>query len=335
MRLLLLIFFLSAVFAWSGDTLVVLNKTQAKVSFIDPQSGEILRTLPTGDGPHEAATSADGKWAVVTNYGQSRGGQSLTLIDLKQNKVARTVDIEPYSRPHGIVWSADGEHVWVTVEENRAIIKVDPFSSKISAVVETGQSGSHMVVIGPKEKRAFVANIGSGTVSVLDLKKQKLIQNITTGGGAEGIDITPNGKEVWVTNREVDTVSVIDTKSLKVVAEMPCASFPIRVKITPDGKHALVSNAASGEVVVFDVAEKKEVKRIRYDDRSVPVLDQLGDRFDQGSVPIGILIEPGGKRAYVAHTRLNVITVLDLEAWQVTAYFEAGERPDGMTWVSP
>ena len=59
--------------AWSA-TLVVANKAEATVSLIDLDDGRVAATLATGDGPHEVDVSADGRFALVTNYG--RGGQS-------------------------------------------------------------------------------------------------------------------------------------------------------------------------------------------------------------------------------------------------------------------
>ena len=44
-----------------------------------------------------------------------------------------------------------------------------------------------MVALDPERGRAYTANIGSGSVSVLDLGKGTRDTNIATGDGAEGI----------------------------------------------------------------------------------------------------------------------------------------------------
>ena len=44
----------------------------------------MLATVATAEGPHEVATSSNGRWAVVTNYGvPGEPGNSLTVIDLE------------------------------------------------------------------------------------------------------------------------------------------------------------------------------------------------------------------------------------------------------------
>jgi DNA-binding beta-propeller fold protein YncE len=49
-------------------------------------------------------------------------------------------------------------------------------------------------------------------------------------------------------------------------------------------------------------------------------------------VPIGIVIHPAGKRAWVAHTNADVIAEIDLETWRVDRLLTAGREPDGMDY---
>jgi YVTN family beta-propeller protein len=317
-----------------ADTLVVLNKAEATASLIDLDSGEVRATLPTGSGPHEASVSPDGRLALVGNYG-SRGapGSSLTVIDVPAARVVKTIDLGEYRRPHGILWLPDGRRTLVTAEDNRALLEVDAAAGRVTRSFSTGQEVSHMVELALGGRRAFVANIGSGTVSVIDLESGKLIRTIATGAGAEGITATTNSAEIWVTNRSDDTVTVIDASSLEILAQIPCASFPIRAKATPDGRHVLVSCARSGDIAVLDVASRREVRRIPQDLRAVDTGDRLfGDQFGESSVPIGIVIHPNGKRAWVAHTNADVVAEIDLQTWKIIRLLEAGREPDGMAY---
>jgi YVTN family beta-propeller protein len=327
----LLVFALPAV-PLQAQTLIVLNKAEATASLIDAGNGQVVATLPVGDGPHEAAVSPDGRWLLACNYGAQAPGNSLTLIDIEKARVKKTIDLGEYQRPHGIAWSKDGRHAWVTIERSDAIIRVDVKQGKVVEAIRTDQKASHMLALSPDERRAYVANIASGTITVLDLEHGRRLWNIATGKGAEGIDVSPDGNSVWVTNRAVDTVSVVDTKTAKVVAELPAASFPIRAKATPDGRHVLVTAAASGELIVFDAKTLKEERRVDLSAHVEAPKDGTGGQFAASSVPIGILIEPSGKRAFIAHQRGGVISVIDLRTWTILDQYEAGESPDGMAW---
>jgi len=313
-------------------TLVVLNKAEASASLIDLDSGQVAATVPTGEGPHEVAVSPDGKLAVACNYGTGPApGSSLTVIDVPAGRVVKTIDLGEYRRPHGIEWLPDGRHVMVTSEESRKLLKIDVSEGKVAASYDTDQEISHMVVVTPDGTRAFVANIRSGSVTALDLASGKRLASIPTGSGAEGIAVTPDGKEVWITNRAADTVSVLDASTLEIKKEIPSKSFPIRAKATPDGRHVLVSNAQSGEVAVFDAEAKREIRRIPMKlEAASPEGRLFGAQFGDSPVPIGILIRPDGKRAYVANANADVIAVLDLESWEIVGALTAGKEPDGL-----
>lgn len=314
-------------------TLVILNKGAANASLLDRESGAEVSRLPVGTGPHEAAVSPDGAIAVACNYGQQQAGNSLTVLDLEKQRVVRTIDLGEYTRPHGVVFTPDGKRVVVTSESTRTIVVVNLGTGEVEKAIGTEANASHMVAITPDGSRAFVANIASGSVTAIDLGAGEILKQIVTGAGAEGVDVSPDGKHVWVTNRQAYTVSVVDAKTLEVIESVPCGEFPIRVKVTPDGKHALVSCAASGDVAVLDTATRKEIARVSMKVEAGEGEGRLfGDQFGGSPVPIGILIPPDGKHAYIANAQADVIAEIDLGEWKVTRYLRAGREPDGMAW---
>jgi YVTN family beta-propeller protein len=316
---LLLSAFAVSAFAAKPGTLLVLNKADNTVSLLDLATRKSVATIPTGTGPHEVAVSPDGKIAVVCNYGsQAAPGSTLTVIDIAARKATRTIDLEKYRRPHGVAWLR-GNEVAVTTEGTKTLLIVDVAAGQVTAAIDTDQNGSHMVALAPAHERAFVANIGSGSVTAIDLKEKERIANIPSGAGTEGIAISPDQREVWATNRSGDTVSIIDVASLQVVETVASAKFPIRVKFTDDGKHVLVSNAQSAAVAVFDAATRRELRRIRMQDKS----SQYGG-------PIGILVAPGLAQAFIAAPNLDQVAIVDLETWEVVDWLKTGDEPDGL-----
>lgn len=316
-------------------TLLVLNKSDNTVSLIDLGSSQTVATVPTGVGPHEAIVSPDGKLAVITNYGARTPGNSLTVIDIAGKKAIRTIDLGEYRRPHGIVWLQRAEVV-VTAEANKALLIVNIESGEIKKAIPTGQDVSHMVVVSAKHQKAFVANIGSGSVTVIDLRGGSKVTDINTGAGAEGIDISPNENEVWVSNRAADTISIIDTASLKILGTLESKKFPIRVKFTSNGKHVLVSNAQSGDVVVFDAKARKEIKRVPMEVTAAEASqnsNRLFTQFGKSPVPVGILVAPKLPLAFVANTNADIVTVIDISSWSIAGRLTAGKEPDGLAYT--
>lgn len=317
----------------AADTLLVANKSEATLSFVDLDSGEVVATLPTGDGPHEVAVSPDGETAVVADYGRQSPGNTLTVVDVADAEVVRTIDLGEHRRPHGLLFLPDGERVVVTVEASKAVAVVNVTSGEVEKVVETGEEVSHMVALDAPGRHAYVANIGSGSVTVLDLESGKKLGSVATGDGAEGVAATPDGSQVWVSNRGADTVSLVDPETLEVVKTLESEGFPIRAEITPDGRRVLVTNARASTLTVIDTEERKVARTVPIQIEAASPEDRLfGDRFGDSSVPIGIEIAPDGERAFIAHANADRIQVLDLDSWETVGVLTAGREPDGMAY---
>ncbi len=323
---------LAAATAGEAATLVVANKAEATASLIDLASGEVRATLPTGEAPHEVAVSPDGRLALVSNYGTRQApGSTLTLIDVAAAQVVRTIDLGEYRRPHGVAWLADGQRAVVTAEANQALLIIDAIGGGVLFSVPTGQDVSHMVAVTPDGRRAFVTSIRSGTATAVDLEKRQVIASVATGEGAEGVAVTPDGRQVWVTNRAADTVTVLDAATLEILATLPSPAFPIRAVATPDGARILVTAARSGDIKVFDVASRVLARSVVLEVSATATGGRLfGDAFGASSVPIGILVAPDGRRAFVAHANADVISIVDLLSWERVGSLRAGKEPDGM-----
>lgn len=300
-----------------GPRLLVVNKSSNSLSVMDPDTREEVGAVATGFAPHEVAVSADGATAYVTDYGTGpRPGSTVSVVDLEDFDRSRILSLEPHARPHGVAVAPDGT-LWVTTEGSRHVLHLDPVSGELLHEVETEQETTHMVLVAPERERVVTANIGSGTVTVVDAAAGRVITHLETGAGAEGLDLHPDGRRVYVTNREDGTLAEVDLETNRVSRTLEVGDFPIRVRVRPGGEELLVSNARGNEVVAVDVDGWEVVRRL-------PV----------GAVPVGILVTPDGGTAFVANTQDDRITVVDLERWEVIGEVVAGEEPDGMAWIA-
>jgi YVTN family beta-propeller protein len=301
----------------ASSRLLVLNKEDATLAIVDPDSGNVLGRVPVGQGPHELVTSSDGKYAFASNYGGPAPGHTISMIDIAAQKELRRIDTAPLSRPHGLDFG--GGKLYFTAEASKSIARYDPAADKIDWQFETGQSTTHMVLLTRDLKTIFTSNIGSDSVSKIQQGSDgKWTQTvIAVGKGPEGIELSPNGKEVWSAHSRDGGVSVIDVASGKVTQTINVGTKRSnRIKLTPDGKFALISDLEAGDLVVVDAAARKEIKR-------VPL----------GKQPEGILIPPTGTHAFVAVNGDNNVAMIDLKTWQVTKRISAGNGPDGLAWI--
>jgi len=298
--------------------LLVLNKSDNALAIVDPRELKVLGTVPTGNGPHEVAASADGRLAFVCNYGTGPApGNTISIIDIATRKELTRLDLGPLMRPHGITEA--GGKIYFTIEGSRAVARIDPSTKRVDWIMGTGQDGTHMVVVTPDVSKLYTANIAAGTVTMIrlvPLQGAESITSIPVGKGSEAIDMSPDGKEVWIAHRSDSGMSIIDTTTDKVKAAFQTAKSPFRVKFTPDGRRVLVSDPTAGEVVVYDASSRQEIKRIKV-----------------GGGPVGILTQPDGSRAYIAQTQANKVAVIDLSSMEVVGAIDPGREPDGMAWA--
>ncbi len=299
--------------------LLVANKAEATVSVLELPGGRSLATLPTAVGPHEIAVSPDGRRAVVTGYGnKAEPGRSLTVIDVPSLSVVRTIDLGEYRRPHGAAFLPDGRRVVVTAEANTAVEIVDVEAGAVERGIPTAQQGTHLVALAPGGARAYTANIGSGTVTAIDLVAMTASEPYPAIEACEAIAVTPDGKQVWTASLAQDRIIVLDAKTLAVVGDLAAAGRPIRITPAPDGRSMLVSNVDGSVVQLVDVATRTAAK--------IP----LPPRSGPSAVPIGTVISPDSKTAYVALGAEDRVAVVDLATRTITGHLATGRGPDGL-----
>lgn len=155
---------------WAAETpspaLIVLNKADQAVAIVDPATGNVVARVRVGEGPHEVAVSANGRFAFVGNYGQQMPGNTISVIDLPAQAELQRVDVSPLQRPHGMLFVAG--KVYFTAEMNRLIARFDPAANKVDWMLGTGQATTHMLVANADASLIFTANIGSNSVSVIE-----------------------------------------------------------------------------------------------------------------------------------------------------------------------
>jgi YVTN family beta-propeller protein len=154
---------------------------------------------------------------------------------------------------------------------------------------KTGPSGGSNVVVDPKTGIA-----ASGTVSVVDLKTNKVIKEIEVHLHPSGMSYSPDKTKLYVANANSDLISVIDTKtntvlkdlSSKPMAELPFGSAPNSVAVSPDGKTLFAANGGNNHIALIDLNSGK-VKGL----------------IPSGWYPGSVLISRDGSKLFVANVK--------------------------------
>jgi YVTN family beta-propeller protein len=303
--------------AATGPVLLIGNKGEDTVSFVDLATGKELGRSPTGRMPHEIAISPDGKQAAVVAY----GGKTIDLFDVATRAKLKTIDLSPNEGPHGIAWLKDGRII-VTTERSQSITVVDPAAGVVTASIKTDQQGTHMVAVTADGTTAYTANIPAGTVSVIDLRGGKKLRDIQVGGRPEGIALSKDDLVLWVGDLAGSRVQAFDTATFERLAEIKTGGVPIRVATSPDGKWIVTSNLEAGGLTIIDAATRKHVRDVTLSG-------------EQAAGQVTILFSEDGSRLYAAETSRDTIAEVELATGKVLRRLPAGKNGDGLAIANP
>jgi DNA-binding beta-propeller fold protein YncE len=312
-----------------AQSLLVVNQQDSDVSIIDSASGRETARIPQntpGVHGHEIATSANGKTAWLPIYGNSGvgkpglDGHEMLVIDVPSHKVVAHVDFGHGVRPHLPVLDAQRGLLYVTTELDKSITIVDAKTNRIVGTVPTGQAESHMLAISHDGRFGYTANVGPGTVSVLDLMGRKTVAVIPVvtsqgGWGVQRISISPDDRSVFTADQTEPRLAVIDTKTKRVTSWIPLPGMGYGSAVTEDGRWLLIAIPAKDVMAVVDLRNMKVA-------RTVPV----------AANPQEVLIRPDGKVAYVSCAGAGKVSAVDLADWHV-ASINAGKFADGLAWA--
>ena len=309
--------------AQSHPYLLVANQQSHDMSIIDPISAKQITTVPVdGVTGHEVAASPDGRIAWVPIYGNSgvgkpgTDGRNMVAIDLASRKIVGNVDFGHGVRPHCAVYDKNTGMLYVTTELDKSVTVIDPKTLKIVGAVPTGQDESHMLALSRDGSRGYTANVGPGTVSVLDMKARKTITVIPISGTTQRISISRDDTLVFTADQTKPQLAVIDTATNKIRTWIPLPAIAYGTASTLDGRWLLVCMEPANQVAVVDLKTLKVVRTI-----------------DVPHAPNEILPSPDGKVAYVSCPNSNQIAVIDLSQWKVQSLIAAGKYSDGMAWA--
>jgi DNA-binding beta-propeller fold protein YncE len=177
-----------------------------------------------------------------------------------------------------------------------------------------------------------VANHRTGSLSLVDLARAKLVNELQVGGRLTGLAVLPDHSQILVTDEERHELVALafDGQRLTIRERRAVAPYPASVAVQPDGTRATVAGRWSRRVDVIDLGSFQVVETIRLPfaprlqcvlpDNRVVVADAFGGHLAVVDVTAGRLVAvhglPGhnlaglvldaeGKHLLVAHQILN------------------------------
>lgn len=305
--------------------LLVVNKGDRNIALMDPATGRITATIPTGGiTAHEVTSSPDGRYAYAPIYGDSgvgkpgTNGTFVAVIDLQQARVTGRIDFGHGVRPHFPIYDSKRNLLYISTELENSISIIDPATLKSIGSIDTGKPESHMFITAHDGKHAYTANVASGTVSILDLDTRKLLGIIPVAEKVQRITISPDDRTLYTSDVVKAQLDTIDTATHQITrTQLSAAGYGAAP--TPDGKFLLIAMPTANQVAVVDLQANKVTRTI-----------------DVCALPQEVVLNPADPNlAYVSCMSANgQVGILDLAAGRMRNAVNTGQTTDGLGWAT-
>ena len=283
--------------------LLVDQKGDRSLAIVDPAAGNVIADVAeNGTTGHEVAGSRDGRLAFVPIYGNSgvgkpgTDGNNIVVVDVAAQKLVGNIQFDHGVRPHCAVFGPKDGLLYVTTELDHSVTIIDPKT----LTIPTGQPESHMLALSHDGLRGYTANVGPGTVSVLDVKARKTLAIIPVSGNTQRIAISNDDRWVFTADQTTPRIAVIDTATNTVKKWVKIDGLGYGSAPTKDGRWLLVALPDENKVDVIDLQTMT-----------------LARAVDVGKSPQEVLVRPDGKAAYVSCEGSNEVAEIDLATWKV------------------
>lgn len=304
----------------------VVNGQDNSISVIKLQDKQVTETIKLQDAvaPHHISLSPDKTTLAVAvtstdlsgGHGGAHGSGSsfkVIIIDAVTGLAEKTIDLP--KMPHNAAFNANGTELWIgQSEDNAGTVAVYSTSDwSLKSTIAVGKSPSE-VTFSADGSRAFVANTGAATVSVIDPVTKSVAATLPVGEDPVGAWPASNGK-MYVDNETSHSVSVIDVSSATVAETVILGFKPGYVSFQDKTGELWVSDATNGKAVIYQRSGGAWVKKAE-------VLT--------GNDAHAIAFNLDRSLAYVTNQGANTVTILDAATLEKVKELPVGRMPNGL-----
>ena len=179
------------------------------------------------------------------------------------------------------------------------------------------------LAVSPDGARLLVALNLADSAAVIDLDQGDQVHHVALGSGSYpyGAAILPDGRTGLVTNEGTATMSVIDMRAATRTASIHLGadlSHPEDVVVDRAGTRAYVSLSNADQVAVVNLSTRRVVRTI-----------SVGSGFGLGTSPVGLALEPSGKRLFVAESGADAVAAIRLPG-TIVGRIPTAEQPEAV-----
>ena len=195
----------------------------------------------------------------------------LSIIDDVKGKVVSNIETGP--TPFGIGIDTIKNRAYVTTDSGIDIIDyMTNFERNVTTTLYNTIPMSYIpagIVINANTSRAYVANSGANTVSVIDTMSNMPLYEIEVGLFPFSIAFNPTNKMVYVSNTGENTISLIDSTIKKELINLTKNKIPIDsssydIAVNPKTNIIYTANSESQTISTLNGTANKPISSLKF-----------------------------------------------------------------------
>ena len=301
--------------------LYVTNSAGDGIHVIDLGTFKVVGEIRTGEHPHGAAVSADGRRFFTT----VEGDHTLLVIDTASDQILKSIKLS--GLPNQCAVTPDGKFVGVPIRGGNSVDIVDVTAGRI--VKNLPVKVPHNCYNAQRNDHVWVTSMDDHKVNLIDLKTLTYLAEIPVGGIPRPLAVTRDEKTLYCQLSDLHGFVVADVPGRKVIAKVELPTLPPDVKfpvantpshglaLTPDEKELWATSCGTDTVYVYDTARKKIVGKVR-----------------TGKGPAWLTFSPDGKYCCVSNVLSDDVSIIDAAKRQEVTRIQVGKMPKRLVVAS-
>lgn len=175
-----------------GKLVVATSETANLAHFIDASSGKLLDSMPVGSRPRFVLFLNGGRtvWVSSEQRGTISVFDAATRRTINTIDLAETFDIDQPVQAVEMRATRDERRVFVAMGRANRVAEIDPATTKVRRWWPTGER-TWGIGLSPDETRLYAVSGLSGTLTIIDLKRNRVMITVRLNGRPWGAIAAP------------------------------------------------------------------------------------------------------------------------------------------------
>ncbi|PPR46753.1 MAG: hypothetical protein CFH19_01043 [Alphaproteobacteria bacterium MarineAlpha5_Bin9] len=313
-KIIYTLFFLilcSSLNAKNTGLIFVSNEKTDDLTVIDPDTLEIVTSIPTSERPRDMHFNEDRSLIYVA----CGDDDVIDIVDISTFTVIGSLDTGP--SPEAFQFSPDYKYIYVSNEEDSTLGVLNVEENAIMDAIPTGAEPEG-VLTSKDGSIVYVTSEVADMVHVVDSEGLFVSENIFVGTRPRRLATTADEKELWVSAELSGEMYIIDTASYEVtdIIKFLPPGFrdedvtPVGFRLNKAGTKAYIGLGRANHIAIVDVKTR-----------------EIEDYILVGSRAWEVELSKDEKTLYVANGLSDDISIINLENNTVIKSVAVGRVP--------